>query len=267
MDLLRVSTSRLTAPDPNRCRCGASIPWTWSDELEDWSSPSVLCPACWDALRVEEAGIEGERLVAGANLPARYRAFSLRRTCVAGPGEAFAAFADRLAPGVLGVTEWNRRLVAELRQWTPDRSIYLCGPVGGGKTTLAAALVGDQARSGVASLYLPESDLWEWMRAEWRGRAGGPSLIVRLAGVQVLVFDDLGSTEQLHEWQRDALETLVGRRYNAGMPLICTSNLTIPMLSDRYGERVASRLAEMCSRRQVLLRGFDWRTLSLHRED
>jgi DNA replication protein DnaC len=60
------------------------------------------------------------------------------------------------------------------------------------------------------------------------------------------VLDDLGA-EKPSEWTCEKLLELVDERYVQARPTIVTSNLPPNKLSTHVGERVASRLAEMCT--------------------
>lgn len=237
-----------------------------------WLRPPTFCEAC--EARAAQHQEETERRqhdearglsLDNAGLPRRYRAFSLRQQEELRPGESFEAFAARLPRGTVGVTDWNRRLVAELTSWTPESGGRLViGPVGGGKTTLIAALLHDHVLDGGSALYLPESVLWssevKRRAAHHRVRPTLPNLLERACEVELLALDDLGTTENLREWQLDAIEHLINVRYNEELPVLVTSNYDLSTLADLYGERVASRLAEMVGNRQIELRGRDWRT-------
>lgn len=61
----------------------------------------------------------------------------------------------------------------------------------------------------------------------------------------LLILDDVGS-EKLTEWVAERFYLLVNKKYNQLIPVIFTSNFNIQQLADRIGERVASRIVEMC---------------------
>lgn len=63
---------------------------------------------------------------------------------------------------------------------------------------------------------------------------------------RLLVIDDLGA-EKASEWTQERLYGVIDHRYVNCLPLIVTSNLPLAKLAEQTGERVASRLAEMCS--------------------
>ena len=143
----------------------------------------------------------------------------------------------------------------------------LVGPVGGGKSALAMAALADAIRrdSSLDGYFLPEPILIEGLRLEVAGmRKRG--LLARAATTRALVLDELGSTERVSDWHRDAVEFLLGSRYNAGAPTLITSNLNLEQIKAKYGDRVQSRLVEMLggTRKKLPglreLAGVDWRT-------
>lgn len=263
-------SDRPPEPAAGTCaECGAEVRATWMDHgrYSRWFEPEDVCAACRGRAEREAAERDLEARVAGSGLPARYRDYTFDRVALLQEGQDFTTWSAELPDGVLGITPWNRRLARELRAWEPGSpSLYVVGPVGGGKTTLAAALVRKLIRSGVNALFIAESALWERVREEMAAplREHRRRTIDVLSRGRVLVLDDLGTTTSLKAWQVDAIETVVCTRYNDRLPVIVTSNLELPAIADLYGERVVSRLLEMTRRRQVALRGWDWRSAQPH---
>jgi DNA replication protein DnaC len=72
----------------------------------------------------------------------------------------------------------------------------------------------------------------------------------------LLLIDDLGVAKN-SEWVEEAVYRIIGGRYEQMRPTIYTTNLDVPKLRDALGDRIASRLAETCTR--VLLDGDDRR--------
>jgi DNA replication protein DnaC len=86
---------------------------------------------------------------------------------------------------------------------------------------------------------------------------------------EVLVLDDLGAIRP-SEWVWDTVSLVLNSRYNNMRTTIITTNYpALPpgagspreeTLGDRIGERMRSRLVEMC--REVEMRGLDYRQSS-----
>jgi DNA replication protein DnaC len=71
-----------------------------------------------------------------------------------------------------------------------------------------------------------------------------------LFNVPVLTLDDIGA-EQATDWRRDQLATLIEERYGRQLPMLVTSNYSLPELGRRLGhddpvvgQRLVSRLRE-----------------------
>ncbi len=62
---------------------------------------------------------------------------------------------------------------------------------------------------------------------------------------RLLILDDLGA-EKPTEWVRERMYEIVNQRYEWMRPIIVTSNLSPAQLAKQVGQRVASRLMEMC---------------------
>jgi DNA replication protein DnaC len=89
-------------------------------------------------------------------------------------------------------------------------------------------------------------------------------LLQPVLGAEVLVLDDLGSTKPT-AWVLDTIAYVLNSRYNEKRTTIVTTNFPNraaaggreDTLGDRIGERIRSRLMEMCATIEVL--GEDFR--------
>jgi hypothetical protein len=71
-----------------------------------------------------------------------------------------------------------------------------------------------------------------------------------------LILDDIG-TEKPSEWAQQNIFLIIDRRYETLRQTIFTSNLSLDELSERLGDRITSRIAEMC--KVIELKGKDRR--------
>lgn len=132
------------------------------------------------------------------------------------------------------------------------KGIYLHGAVGTGKTHIAYAIKKHLEEQGGWLWFWNVNELLREIKLDFN-REGvdkrcpeaqllGPTAM----GTKYLaVFEDIGA-EKPTEFVAETLYLIVNSRYNNVMPTIFTSNLTLGDLSDRVGERTASRIAEMC---------------------
>lgn len=135
-------------------------------------------------------------------------------------------------------------------------AVLLLGPTGVGKTHAAfGALRRYLASGGDAS---PQVVSAPDMYAELRPRPGGNAeqMLERYSKASLLFLDDLGAAKT-SEWVEEINYRLINHRYNQQLPTVVTSNVPPRELGGVLGERVASRLQEMCQ--FVVLKGEDRR--------
>jgi len=154
-----------------------------------------------------------------------------------------------------------------------SRGLVLYGSVGRGKTHLLTAMLRSLVlEHGVSARFVEFSHLLADLKSSF-GRGGGANnLIEPLVRVDVLGIDELGKGRNT-AFEGTVLDELISRRYNAGRTIIATTNyepgpssgLSVPDLAlnkrpalvDRIGDRVYSRLNEMCD--MIPVQGCDYR--------
>lgn len=145
------------------------------------------------------------------------------------------------------LTDFPTALTDPLRAWNQQAPGWLLsGGVGGGKTHLAAALCHHLAGLYVPTRMVKAPGLLQMIRRTYdRDTADDARYdLRRLDEARVLVLDDLG-TERVTDWAQEQLHTLVDGWYEAGRPLVVTTNLDLEQLAAQLGDRIASRLSEM----------------------
>lgn len=60
-----------------------------------------------------------------------------------------------------------------------------------------------------------------------------------------IFIDDVGAEKQT-EWSQEMLYMIVNRAYEQCHALFIVTNLTVEQFTEKYGERITSRLVEMC---------------------
>ena len=125
------------------------------------------------------------------------------------------------------------------------QGLYVWGPVGTGKTHLAAAVLNGELERGLPGYWMVVPDWLEDIRATFNTTDSAIDVMDRPLYTRLLVMDDLG-VEKPSAWVQEQLYRLVNGRYQAGRETIITSNASLAELAERIGDRTCSRIAEMC---------------------
>ncbi|HEY3449476.1 MAG TPA: ATP-binding protein [Myxococcales bacterium] len=149
----------------------------------------------------------------------------------------------------------------------PSRGFIVSGPVGTGKTHLLCATLRHLTLEvGVPARYVEISFLFSEIKNGFSAGRSGLDAIAPLVNVAVLAIDEIGKGRG-SAFEMDTLDELIARRYNAGRTTLFASNFSLAsetgkgsgyvdpveferqaqsLLRARVGERIYSRLHEMC---------------------
>ncbi len=245
----------------------------------------AVCPQCggtgWKevgtggARRVRRcdcvAGSRAQRLLERARIPARYEhcEFDSFEPDYAGPNPA-------LEKSLLTA----RKFVADYP--VENNGLLFIGPIGVGKTHLAVSILKELvAAKGVPCLFYDYRELLKQIQNSYNPSEPTTEMQVLrpVFEAEVLVLDELGAVKPT-EWVWDTVSHILNTRYNDKRTTIITTNYPDQAagetgrrsfsqseaaraaardetLGDRIGERMRSRLHEMC--RTVEMRGEDFR--------
>jgi DNA replication protein DnaC len=136
-------------------------------------------------------------------------------------------------------------------------SLLLLGITGVGKTHEAYGAIRELAVTGVASRWVvtTAADLYAALRP--RHGIDSEAEFRKFRDARLLLVDDLGAERRASEFTEEVNFRLVNHRYERHLPTLFTSNVLPKELAGRLGDRVTSRLAEMCQR--VVIKGQDRR--------
>ena len=162
-----------------------------------------------------------------------------------------------------------------------NAGLLLIGPIGVGKTHLAVGILKELLRKSAACLFYDYRELLKEIQNSYNATVKTTELDVLrpVFETEVLVLDELGAVKPT-EWVWDTVSLILNTRYNDNRTTIITTNfedqpgpeanaasgtefgraqraMRRETLGDRIGERMRSRLHEMC--RTVQLDGLDFR--------
>ena len=208
-----------------------------------------------------------ERRLAAARIPERYRHYTLD-----GYETAFRGADPSLSKALLTA----RRFVEEFPHDTGGKGILFTGSIGVGKTHLAVGVLRRLVQEkGCRGLFCDYRELLKNIQNSYNPQVNTTELelLKPVFAAEVLVLDDLGA-QKPNEWVWDTVALILNTRYNDKQTTIITTNYSDlaaagsnlsgaeragreQTLGDRIGDRMRSRLAEMCVR--VEMTGEDFR--------
>ena len=208
-----------------------------------------------------------ERRLAAARIPERYRHYTLD-----GYETAFRGADPSLSRAHLTA----RKFVDAYPVDTAGKGLLFTGSIGVGKTHLAVGVLRRlMQESGVNGLFCDYRELLKNIQNSYNSQVNTTELelLKPVFAAEVLVLDDLGA-QKPNEWVWDTVALILNTRYNDKQTTIITTNYPdLPAgggaqsdveraareqtLGDRIGDRMRSRLAEMCVK--VEMTGEDFR--------
>ena len=208
------------------------------------------------------------KLLERAHIPRRYQHCSFESYEAVFPGSDRSLAAAHLMA---------RRFVDGYPATTDGHGLLLTGSIGIGKTHLAVGILQSLiVEKGVRGLFCDYRELLKEIQHSYNPQVLTTELdILRpVFDAEVLVLDELGASKPT-EWVWDTVAHILNTRYNDKRTTIITTNypdqapgaavvttaaqraMREETLGDRIGERMRSRLAEMCV--VIEMRGDDFR--------
>lgn len=141
-----------------------------------------------------------------------------------------------------------------VKQYPHKKGFLLMGGPGRGKTHLAIGAISELTlERGVKCMFKDFFHLLSELKEAYSQGTPENAVLFPLIETEVLVIDELGKGKS-SEWELNILDQLISKRYNASKTTLATTNYVSreylkegqQILEDRVGERIASRLYEMC---------------------
>lgn len=187
------------------------------------------------------------------------------------------------------VTEENQRALRACKQYAdtfrdklpglnpePGRNgLFITGPMGTGKTHLAAAIANQLMQEGKPVICMTMIDLLDRIRQTFNAASGNrwddtalseSALLRKYKTVPLLIIDDMGK-EPATKWAVSKIYAIINARYEACLPTIITTNYTdselVRRLTPEDGDPTTAaatidRLREMCA--GIITTGDSWRS-------
>ncbi|MFD5294738.1 ATP-binding protein [Streptomyces mutabilis] len=162
-------------------------------------------------------------------------------------------------PSLPELRAWIDTLVADAKVMQAERkgpiasvihgpSLLLLGQTGVGKTHEAYGAMRELSVSGVYAQWqvTTAADLYAALRP--RHGIDSEAEFRKYRDARLLLVDDLGTERKPTEFTEEINFRLINHRYEHHLPTLITSNLRPKELTERLGDRVVGRLAEMCQR-------------------
>ena len=208
-----------------------------------------------------------EHRIAAARVPKRYQ------HCILESFDTTFPKADRSLSKALAMA---RGFVKGYPVETDGKGLLITGEIGVGKTHLAVGiLLAMVQEKGAQALFYDYRELLKQIQHSYNPQVNSTELDVLkpVFEAEVLVLDELGAQKPT-DWVWDTVALILNTRYNDKRTTIITTNYAdLPpagsglsttqratreeTLGDRIGERMRSRLAEMCVR--IEMTGADFR--------
>ena len=201
-------------------------------------------------------GSRFERLLARANIPSRYQHCELDNFAKSSTTTEIARVAAE-------------KFVAEYPMPQPFGLLFM-GPQGIGKTHLAVGIIKELIRQkSIPCLFCTFPELLKEIQNSYNPstQASEMAILEPILDTQVLVLDELGA-QKPSDWVRDQVSYVLNYRYNENKVTIITTNFmdhpaeaskpaVADTLAQRIGDRIRSRLFEMC--KDIKMDGKDFR--------
>ncbi len=121
---------------------------------------------------------------------------------------------------------------------SPEDWIVLQGDTGCGKTHLAAAIVNYRYQSNQPALFIVVPEFLDHLRSTFspESKISYDQLFERVEEAPLLIMDDFGE-QSTTPWAQEKLYQMINHRYNAKLPTVITTRLSLDEIDSPIGSR------------------------------
>ena len=130
--------------------------------------------------------------------------------------------------------------------------LYLFGQAGRGKSFMGNAIAARAIERGIDTLRLTAYRMTEEVM---EGFSANTSPLPRYTQVPLLVLDDLGTEAMIPNVTKESLFAIADQRNASRLATVYISNLNAAELTERYGDRIASRITDTAITKAINFRG------------
>ena len=218
---------------------------------KDYLQPVYRCPLCQDT------GYVGSPLRKKCACRLKLEQQDRTENSRINERETFENFREDIYPDATSLK--NGKEIAAFCQKYADTlpapkipQLYLYGLAGRGKSFMGNAIAARAIERGIDTLRLTAYRMTEEVM---EGFSANASPLPRFARVPLLVLDDLGTEAMVPNVTAESLFAVADQRSAARLPTVYISNLTPDELTERYGERIASRITDGAITRTIQFSG------------
>ena len=126
----------------------------------------------------------------------------------------------------------------------PKNILWVSGNAGVGKTFLCTAICKYLVEKGKNFRCFSENGFYSLLRSKISQGVDPEWEIKRLCEVPYFILDDVGSSENMTDWQKDQLFSFIDHRWASGLPTVVTSNLFLKDMKEIFSIRFISRIRD-----------------------
>ena len=217
----------------------------------DYLQPVYRCPLCQDT------GYMGSPVRKKCACRLKLEQLDRAEAARINERETFENFREDIYPDATSLK--NGKEIASFCQKYADTlptpkipQLYLHGLAGRGKTFMGNAIAARAIERGIDTLRLTAYRMTEEVMD---GFSTNASPLPRFARVPLLVLDDLGTEAMVPNVTAESLFAIADQRNAARLATVYISNLNADELTERYGERIASRITDSAITKSIRFNG------------